>query len=109
MEDVIQKVNPTSVLELVELKKIFDAADAAGKPCVVNWSFGEPFTFESDYRLYEVVLNQLLGPGHILMVAAGNAGHFKTFVHKEANEPLVQDLFFKNEDPKSIRNLLKLS
>ena len=98
VEDAIAMVSLSSVQELLELKKIFDAADAAGKPCVVNWSFGTAPNFESDYTLYEVVLNQMLGPGHILMVAAGNLGHFKTFVHKEANEPLVQDLFFKNED-----------
>ena len=94
MEDAIQEVYPSSVSELVELKKLFDIADAAGKPCVVNWSFGTSFNFEYDYTVYEEVLNHMLGPGHILLVAAGNEGHRKTFVHKEANEPLVQDLFF---------------
>ena len=100
VEDAIAMVSLSSIYELVELKKIFDAADAAGKPCVVNWSFGEPFNFGSEHTLYEVVLNQMLGPGHILMVAAGNLGHLKTFVHKEANEPLVQDLFFKHDKDK---------
>ena len=111
MEDAIQEVYFTSVYELVELKKIFDAADAAGKPCVVNWSFGAPLNFGSDYRLFEVVLNQMLGPGHILVVAAGNAGHLKTYVHKEANEPLVQDLFFnhdKNKDSGATRYIYEL-
>lgn len=109
VEDAIQEVRPSGVCELVELKKLFDVADAAGKPCVVNWSFGTSYNFKLDYTLYEKVVNQMLGPGHILMVAAGNEGHRKTFVHKEANEPLVQELFFNhrmnNEKPKYLYEL----
>ena len=98
VEDAIAILSLSSVQELVELKKLFDAADAAGKPCVVNWSFGAAFDFGSDYTLYEEVLNHMLGPGHILMVAAGNSGHKKTFVRKEAKEPINQDLFFDGSE-----------
>ena len=98
VEDAIALVSLSSIQELVELKKLFDAADATGKPCVVNWSFGVSFNFDYDYMLYEEVLNSMLGPGHILMVAAGNDGHKKTFVRKEANEPINQELFFNGSE-----------
>lgn len=99
VEDVITKVQLSSVHELVELKKVFDAADAAGKPCVVNWSFGRNYNFYDDFTLFEQVLNKMLGPGHILLVASGNSGHLMSFVRKEANEPIHQDLyFFDSED-----------
>jgi subtilisin family serine protease len=98
LEDVITKVDISSVGNLVELKRIFDAADVAGKPCVVNWSFGMPFDFYSDYTLYEEVINQMLGPGHILLISAGNDGHRKTFVRKEADEPIKQELFFEGSE-----------
>ena len=98
VEDVITKVELSSVYELVELKKIFDAADAAGKPCVVNWSFGVYFNFYDDYTLFEEVLNQMLGPGHILMVSAGNNGSKMSYVRKEADEPILQDLYFSGSE-----------
>ena len=98
LEDVITKVELSSVDNLVELKKIFEQADAAGKPCVVNWSFGKSFNFIDDYTLFEEVINHMLGPGHILLISAGNAGHKMTFVRKEADEPINQELFFEGSD-----------
>lgn len=62
VESAIAMVSLSSIQELVELKKLFDAADAAGKPCVVNWSFSAAFSFEANYMLYEEVINSMLGP-----------------------------------------------
>ncbi len=102
MEDVAVQSQLTAALQLVELHELFKVADAAGKPCVVNWSFGMSHTFVDDYSLYEVVLNRMLGPGRVLLIGAGNSGHQKTYLHKEASEPLKQDLFFDCEMTKGI-------
>lgn len=94
LDDAALKVNAGDVVDLVELYKIFEAADAAGQPCVVNWSFGSVASFFRDQTLYEEVLNQLLGPGHIVVAAAGNEGSQKTYVKKETNQPMEQFVYY---------------
>ena len=94
LDDVIIKVDLTSVVELVELYNIFKAADAAGEPCVVNWSFGTSPNFFYDNTLYEEVFNQLVGPGHIVVTAAGNNGDQKSYLKKEGNTELDQDVYY---------------
>lgn len=93
-DDVIIKVDLTSVFELVELYNIFKAADAAGEPCVVNWSFAASPNFLHDNTLYEEVFNQLVGPGHIVVTSAGNSGHKKSYLKKEGNTELDQDVYY---------------
>lgn len=94
IDDEIINVELSSVVELVELYNIFKAADAAGEPCVVNWSFGKTPFFFDDTTLYEEVFNQLVGPGHIVVAAAGNNGHQKTYLKKEAGTALEQDVYY---------------
>ena len=94
ISDEIINVDLSSVLELVELYNIFKAADAAGEPCVVNWSFGAGANFFIDTTLYEEVFNQLVGPGHIVVASAGNNGHQKNYLKKEAGTALDQDVYY---------------
>ena len=91
--DNLIKVDASNIFELIALKKIFDVADAAGQPCVVNWSFGSESNFYVDYTLYEQVVNQLVGPGHIVVAAAGNDGDFCRYLKKEAGAPLEQKFY----------------
>ena len=93
MGDVVVQSALASALQLVELHELFKVADAAGKPCVVNWSFGMSHSFTDDYTLYEKVLNKMLGPGRVLLIGAGNSGHLMTYLHKAASEPLQHDFF----------------
>ena len=94
ISDEIINVDLSSVLELVELYNIFKAADAAGEPCVVNWSFGAGANFFIDTTLFEEVFNQLVGPGHIVVASAGNSGHQKNYLKKEAGTALDQDVYY---------------
>ena len=94
LDNVILQLDAGSVITLVELYKIFEAADAAGKPCVVNWSFGGDTNFSVETALYEQVFNQLVGPGHIVVAAAGNEGDEMTYIKKTASEPLQQRGYF---------------
>lgn len=90
LEDIILQVELSDALELVELYKIFEQADAAGQPCVVNWSFGGSNNFFRDATLFEQVFNSLVGPGRIVVTSAGNAGGEMTYVKKEATAAMDQ-------------------
>ena len=104
-DDVIIKVDLSSVFELVELYNIFKAADAAGEPCVVNWSFGASPNFLHDNTLFEEVFNQLVGPGHIVVTSAGNNGHKKSYLKKEGNTELDQDVYYSGTSGQFVINL----
>ena len=92
-EDAFIKIKPTSVVDLVGLHEVFKVADAAGQPCVVNWSFGDTPNFNRDRRLYEEVFNSMVGPGHIVVAAAGNSGYMMTYLAKAAGEPLDHEFY----------------
>jgi subtilisin family serine protease len=91
--DAVIKIDPTSVMDIVGLYEIFKVADAAGQPCVVNWSFGDLPDFNSNKILYEEVFNSLVGPGHIVVAAAGNEGYIMTYLAKAAGEPLDHEFY----------------
>lgn len=95
-DDTFLDVGLGNAVGLVELYQIFKAADAAGQPCVVNWSFGAEPDFLDDYTLYEQVFNQLVGPGHIVAIGAGNSGGMMTYLKKSATESLDHDIYFKS-------------
>lgn len=103
--DEIIKLDLTSAFELVELYNIFKAADAAGEPCVVNWSFGTSPNFFYDNTLYEEVFSQLVGPGHIVVTSAGNSGHKKSYLKKEGNTELDQDVYYRGTSGQFAINL----
>ena len=96
--DAIDVISSEGIV-LVMLKKIFDRADEEGKPCVVNWSWGGQASFGEDSSLFELVTNRMLGPGHIVVCSSGNEGGSMSYVKKEADTPLEQDIYYMgNED-----------
>ena len=99
LEEQLVEVNVSNVLELIELYRIFEAADAIGQPCVVNWSFGLSPSFTADFTLHDEVFNRLVGPGHIVVIAAGNTGHNKNFLRKNPGEPFDQPVFYSASVP----------
>lgn len=72
----------TYATDALGFKYIFDYADAVGKPCVVSFSEGAPQDFRGDDVLYYEMLEKLVGPGHILVAAAGNEGLENNYLHK---------------------------
>ena len=72
----------TYATDALGFKYIFDYADAMGKPCVVSFSEGSPQDFRGDDVLYYEMLEKLVGPGHILVAAAGNEGLENNYLHK---------------------------
>ena len=96
ISDIIVEVSFSDVLELVLLYKVFEQADAAGQPCVMNWSFGGTSSFDDDFTLSEQAINRMLGPGHIIVAAAGNDGDYMRYLKKEAYTPMEHPVYYSN-------------
>ena len=67
--------------QAARMKRIFDYADQTGQPCVITYSIG----FDdrpSESQLFSEALQSMLGPGRILVAAAGNSGYKNSYVHK---------------------------
>lgn len=73
----------TTATDALGFKYIFDYANEVGKPCVLSFSEGSHQGFSEEDRLYYEFLDSLVGPGRIIVAAAGNEGYYKTYFHKE--------------------------
>lgn len=59
------------------IEYIFDYAESVGKPCVVNLSMGGSYGSRDGNSLQDNLLEDLVGPGKIIVKAAGNSGDVK--------------------------------
>ncbi len=83
---------------LLGLKAIYKQAEAKGKPCVINLSYGSHMMFLESHDLFSEALSHLVGPeypGRILVVAAGNNGGRDIYRMKKESEPI--SLTWKSE------------
>lgn len=76
----------TSATAVLGFKYIFDKADELGKPCVINFSSCTSEMFTSQRILESEALESLVGPGRIIVAAAGNFGTNATYLIKEDDE-----------------------
>ena len=67
--------------QAARMKRIFDYAEAHHQPCVITYSIGFN-DIPGDSRLFSEALEQLVGPGKILVAAAGNESSKNTYVNK---------------------------
>lgn len=74
----------TTAVDALGFKYIFDYADQQGEPCVASFSEGYPPYLDEEDQLYAEFLEQLCGPGHIIVVSAGNENLYKTYLDKPA-------------------------
>ncbi len=75
----------TYALDALGFKYIFDYADSVGKPCVINLSEGSSQDFYGYDVLYYAMLDDLCGPGHIIVASIGNNGEKVTHGQKPAS------------------------
>ena len=76
----------SSASSLRAFADIFALADEQQKPCVINYSMGDAMSFSNNRQLENEAIGTLLEkPGHILVVAAGNAGGTLRLAHKAAD------------------------
>ena len=74
-----------SANELALMKYVFDYADERGMPCVITYSIGFN-ALPADCVLFEEAIAQMTGPGHVLVVAAGNESNNGTYLTKRKGE-----------------------
>lgn len=79
----------TFATDALGFKYLFDYARSVQKPCVVTFSEGSSQDFLGYDQLYYEMLDSLVGPGRILVAAAGNQGHVKSWFCKEPGEGSV--------------------
>lgn len=95
-DEIIEILN-SDTWPVILLYRIFKQADADGKPCVMSWSFGGRTGFLYDtreQRIYKTLINNMLGPGHILVAAAGNEGDEELYVRIESDEQEEHNILF---------------
>ena len=77
----------TTAVDALGFKYLFDYADSQGMPCVVSFSEGYYEMADEDDRLFAEFMNRLDGPGHIMVVSAGNEGLTTDYLEKPAGTP----------------------
>ena len=77
---------PTSATAVLGFKKIFDRAEQDHKPCVINFSSCETMMLTSQRILEGEALQALVGPGRIIVSAAGNDGTRACYLEKGASD-----------------------
>ncbi|MCR5271203.1 MAG: S8 family serine peptidase [Prevotella sp.] len=76
----------TFATDALGFKYLFDQAERLHQPCVISFSEGSNEDFYGYDQLYYEMLDSLVGPGRILVAAAGNRGHQKTWFCKQYGE-----------------------
>ena len=64
----------TSATLITAIKHIFDYAEEAGKPCVINISLGYYVQFGESMELEDEAIESMMGPGRIIVAGVGNEG-----------------------------------
>lgn len=77
----------TYATDAMGFKYIFDYADSIGQPCVISFSEGSSQDFWGYDLLYYELIDKMVGPGHIIVSAAGNRAHKKFWFRKPAGQP----------------------
>ena len=77
----------TYATDALGFKYIFDYAERMGQPCVISFSEGSGQDFWGYDVLYYKMLEEMVGPGRILVAAAGNNGVVKSWFRKPAGQP----------------------
>ena len=84
--DSADRYKYTTATDALGLKYCFDYAEAQGKPCVVSFSEGYPPYLDDEDSLFAVTLEQLTGPGRIIVASAGNEGVEMTYFEKRPDQ-----------------------
>ena len=87
----------TFATDALGFKYIFDYAKEMGQPCVVSFSEGSGQDFWGYDLLYYEFIDSLIGPGRILVAAAGNEGYKKNWIHKHRGQESAGTFVFNND------------
>ena len=88
----------TDAIFLLAFQNMFDYADSLGVPCVANYSIGGEYDIADADPLTERYINEMTGPGRILVASAGNDGDRRCYLPKSETDSIVGGLFVPNSD-----------
>ena len=95
----------TYATDALGFKYIFDYAESVGKPCVINFSEGSLQDFWGYDVLYYEMLRRLVGPGRIIVSAAGNNGNDKMWFHKQRGQQSAGSFLRSSGSPSAMITL----
>ena len=85
-----------SEVEIANCIRYIDSyADSVGQPCVISLSISTPNGQHSGLDYLNKVVKQVMGPGRIIVVAAGNGAGNKPYAHRKASPSFPLNLMFK--------------
>lgn len=87
----------TTATDVLGLKYIFDYADEVGKPCVISLSQGGSEDLYGDSKMYQECVDSLVGPGRIIVAAAGNQSLTSSYFHKPEGTESMGALLYSGE------------
>lgn len=92
--DTLQRPKFEGLHEFDIFKYAFDYAESVGKPCVINMSSGRRQSFGDDFPIYNQMVNELTGPGKIIVASSGNNGKQKVYMKKREGQTSAQSWFY---------------
>lgn len=85
--EIVLVSNGTSNVNVTDAAQyIFDYAKKVGKPCVINMSIGTHYGPHDGTSTSDLMFEEMVGPGRILVGAAGNEGEINLHLHKKFTE-----------------------
>lgn len=96
-----------SANEVALMKHIFDYADEQQCPCVITYSMGFDY-LDTDAELFRAVFGLLTGPGHIIVVSAGNSNASPTYVAKPASQATAGSTLMLTEEDEVVKGKVYL-
>lgn len=87
--------NDSEIME--DVKFVKEIADKAGKPWVVNMSFGTQIGPHDGTTLYNQTIEQMIGPGALVTAANGNEGGMKLHASATLNPGEKRFIIFDRE------------
>lgn len=89
--------NNLSLVEIANCIRYIDAyADSVAKPCVMSLSISTPDGSHDGKDYLTKVIKQIMGPGRIFVIAAGNNANKSFYAHKLASQSSPINLLFNS-------------
>lgn len=88
----------TTAVDALGFKYMFDYAERLGKPCVASFSEGYTVGMDSEDSLFAAYLNQITGPGKIIIASAGNESQKYAYLPKPFGKSSAGSFIFSGRN-----------
>lgn len=88
----------TTAVDALGFKYMFDYAERQGKPCVASFSEGYTVGMDSEDSLFAAYLQQITGPGKIIIASAGNESQKYAYLPKPFGKSSAGSFIFSGRN-----------